>query len=96
MNALMSLQIVVAVEALRTLIAFERSVVLRVRLSLRVVAVHVLHVRCVSTVVCWHHRGWHTADQSELAVWVAYVGQYRPWQRILVRWTLVLVRVRVR
>jgi hypothetical protein len=84
MNTLMSLQIVVAVETLRTLIALERSVVLRVRLGLRMVAVHVLHVRCVSTVVCWHHRRRHATDQSELAIWVSYVGQYRSWQRILV------------
>ena len=84
MNALVSLQIVVTVEALRTLIALERPIVLRVWLSLRVVAVHVLHVRCVSTVVCWHHRGRHTAYQSELAVRVSNVGQYRTWQRVLV------------
>jgi hypothetical protein len=80
----MSLQVVVAVEALRTLVALERPVVLRVRLSLRVMAVHVLHVRCVSTVVCWHHRGRHTTDQSELTVWVSDVGQDRTWQRVLV------------
>jgi len=80
----MSLQVVIAVEALRALITLERSIVLRVWLSLRVMAIHVLHVRCVSTVICWHHRGRHTTDQSKLAVWVSYVGQYGPWQRILV------------
>jgi len=62
MNTLVSLQIVVAVEALWTLIALERPVVLRVWLSLRMMAVHVLHMRCVSTVICWHHRRRHTTD----------------------------------
>lgn len=79
MNALVSLQIVVAVKALGALIALERPVVLRVRLSLGVMAVHVLHVGCMSTVVCWHHRGRHTTDQSELAVRVSNIGQYWAW-----------------
>lgn len=92
MNALVPLEIVVAVEALRALIAFERSVVLRVWLSLGMVSIHMLHMRCVATVVCRHHRRRHATNQSKLAVRVADVGQDRSWQRVLVRGTLVCIR----
>lgn len=73
MNALVSFEVMVSVEALRALIALERSVVLRVGLSLRM-AVHVLHMCCVATVVGGHHRGRHASNKCELAVGVAYIG----------------------
>lgn len=75
----MSFQIVVTVEALRALITLERSIVLWIWLGLRVVAVHVLHVRCVPTIVCWHHGGWHAPNQSKLAVGVTNIGQDWAW-----------------
>ena len=84
MNALVSLQIVVTVEALRALITLERPIVLWIWLGLRVVAVHVLHVSCMPTVVCWHHRRRHAPDQSKLTVGVSDVGQDWTGQRVLV------------
>ena len=61
MNPLVALQIVVAVEALRALIAFERPII-RARLLVGRMAEEVRHSRCVSTVEARHHS-WVHPDQ---------------------------------
>lgn len=72
MYALVSLEVVIPIEALRTLVASEWSVVRRVRLCW-VMRVHLLH-RGVSTGV-WHCHAWsHAVHECKLATWVADVG----------------------
>ena len=73
MYPLMPLQIVIAVEALRTLVAPEWAIILWVRLWW--VAIHLVHLGCVATVVATHHAVLHAADQSKLSIRVADVGQ---------------------
>lgn len=80
MYPLVPLQVVVPIETLRTLIASERSVVLRV-LWLRM-AVHVLHVRCMTTVEAWHHAVRYTADQGKLATGIVNVRENGPRHRV--------------
>jgi len=82
-NALVSLQIMVAVETLRALIALERPVVLRIRLSLRMPVK--LHVRRVATIETWHHPTRHTANECHLTVWVADVAKNWAWHGVLKR-----------
>lgn len=69
MYALVTLQIVVSVEALRALVATERPVCLRVRLGY-VVAVKLLHGSVSAVVMHWHGVS-HAVDQSHRAVRVA-------------------------
>lgn len=66
MNPLVSLQIVVAVEALGALVALERSVI-RGLLLVRRVPHEMRHCRSMATVETWHHSWVHT-DQRQLAV----------------------------
>lgn len=73
-DALVTLQVVVAVEALWALIASERSVVLWAGL-LRVVTIHSVHVRGVSAVEGHHSRRHASSDKCELAAGVAHVGE---------------------
>lgn len=75
MNALVTLQVVIPVEALRALITAERSVGLRVGLLHVVVTVQLLHGG-VSTVVVHWHAVRHAVDKRELAVRVTNVGEY--------------------
>jgi hypothetical protein len=63
MYPLMSLQIVVTVEALWTLVALERAVIGRWLLVL-VWSEEMRHSSCVSTVESLHHSGMNAADQS--------------------------------
>ena len=60
MYPLMPFQVMVPVETLRTLVASEGAIVLRVR-GLRV-AVHLLHLGRVATVVALHHAMRHATD----------------------------------
>lgn len=78
----MPLQVVIAVEALRALVALERPVVLRVGLRLGM-AVELLHVRCVSAVECWDHLTRHASNECHLVVRVADVGQNRTGHGVL-------------
>lgn len=66
MYALMSLEIVIAVEALWALIASERSIVLR--LSLLRVSVQLLDLSCVTTVESGDHAVWHAANHLHVPV----------------------------
>lgn len=91
MDPLMPLEVMVAVEALRTLIAAERAVVLRARLR-RVVSVQLLHVRGVPAVEASGHHAVVHADHLEVAVGVVDVGEHWPGQRIGV-WSAVGLRV---
>jgi len=70
MDPFVSLEVVVAVEALWALITPERSIVLRARL-LRM-AVELLHLRCVSTIKT-HHAMWYSTDHLQVAVRIAYI-----------------------
>ena len=74
-DPLVSLQIVVAVEALRALIALEWPVG-RGRLLVRVVSHEVWHLSCVPTVESRHHARVHT-DQCKSTVWVLDIRIYR-------------------
>lgn len=69
MDPLVAFQVVVSVEALRALVAFEWTVVLR---CLRLVVVHVLQ-GAVATVEWWDHAG-HPVDHGHLAVGLMDVG----------------------
>ena len=88
-NALVSLQIMIAVEALRALIALERPVILRTGLNLRVSVK--LQVRSVATIETWHHSTRHTPNECHLTVWVADVAKNWTWHGVLKR-TLMRVR----
>jgi hypothetical protein len=73
MYPLMPLQIVVPVEALRTLVALERAVVGSRLLVLRV-AHEMRHSGRMARVEAWDH-GWVASDQGKAAVWVLDVGE---------------------
>lgn len=73
-DPLMSLQIVVSVEALRALVAFEWSVG-RSWLLVMVVTHEVGHLSCMSTVEARHHPRMY-ADQGKPTVRVLDVGEY--------------------
>lgn len=75
MDTLVALQIMVAVEALRALVAAERSVGLRIGLR-HVVAVKLLH-GCMSAVVVHRHAVRHAVDKRKSTVGVANVGEDR-------------------
>lgn len=76
MDALVSLKVVISIEALRTLIASEWPVILRIW-WLRV-TVHGGHVRSMAAVEGWHHaRRYGTAHQRELSIGVVHVGENR-------------------
>ena len=74
MDPFMSFQVVVSVEALRTLIALERPVVV-VRL-LRI-PIHLLHVCGMATIESWHHTAWEASNECQLTSWTVYVGHCR-------------------
>ena len=71
MYPLVSLEVVVAVETLWTLIAPERPIILRA--GLLWMAVELLHLSCVSTVEAWHHAMRHSSDHLQMAVWITYI-----------------------
>ena len=91
-NPLVSLQVVVAVEALRALVALEWSVG-RGRLLMRVVPHEVRHLSCMSTVEAGHHARMHT-NQSKPAIWVLNVREHWRRSRCICRgwWSLVVRR----
>jgi hypothetical protein len=75
MNALMALQVVVTIEALRALVAFEWSIVLRRLLRcLRRLAVHLVEVCSVTAVITMHHTVGEATDQHWLSIRVVDVG----------------------
>ena len=88
MNPLMTLQVVISIEALRALVTLERTVV-RGLLLLRMVSIHMLHASGVSTVETRHHPMRHSAHQSQLSVRIVDVRQYRSWKRITAKRTLI-------
>ena len=88
-NALMAFEIVVSVETLRTLIATEGTVGLRILLW-HVVAVHLLH-GSVSTVVVHWHTVRHAVHKRKLAVGIADVGKHGSKRRIGERGAMLLV-----
>lgn len=79
MDALVSLQIVVAVEALRALITTEGPVGLGVGLC---DSVSVDSHRCVPTRIVHWHAVRHAVDEGELAIGVCHVGEDRAKWRI--------------
>ena len=93
-DALVTLEIVVSVEALRALVASEWSVGLRVVLGHRV-SVQLLHGCMAAVVVHRHAMVRHAIDKRELPVRVTNVGKHRPKQRVCERGAL-LVRWRLR
>ena len=74
MYPLMSLQIVVPVEALGALITLERSICCGLLLMSGVVAMteEMGDIRSMSTVE-WLHHLWDSTDQSHLTIWIANV-----------------------
>jgi hypothetical protein len=92
-DALVTLEIVVSVEALRALVASERSVGLRVVLW-HGVAVQLLH-SCMSAVVLHRHAMMrHAVDKRHVPVRITNVGKHRSKQWVLERRAL-LVRLRL-
>ena len=85
-NSLVSLQIMIPVEALWALIASKGSVVLGI-LLLWVVAVYLMHLGCcMATVEAWHDAVWHAAsNQRELSIRVGNVGKHWLVHRVAVR-----------
>ena len=72
MYPLMSLQIVIAIEALRTLVASERSIVLRA--CLLWMTIHVLPIRrSVSTIETRHDTVRQPTDHLKLPVRIAHI-----------------------
>ncbi len=81
MNSLVSLQVVVPVEALGALVASEGSVVLRVWLRM---SIHVVHLCGVAAVEVWDHTSWYSAhgmtgedcctSHAGVAVWSILLG----------------------
>ena len=74
---LVSLQVMISVEALRTLIAFERTFIMR---CLRWCTIHLLHLGRMATVEPRDYPGhatiWH-ADHGHLTVRVVHIGHDR-------------------
>jgi hypothetical protein len=75
MYPLVSLQVVVPIEALGTLVALEWSVI-GGWLLVRRMAKEVRHCRRVSTVEAWHHTRMY-AYKGKLAVWILNVREHR-------------------
>ena len=77
MYPLMPLQVVISIEALRTLITPEWPVVCWT-LLLRV-TVHLLHVCNVATVhAAGHHTVWQSTNHLKLTTRIVNVGKYWP------------------
>lgn len=86
----MPLQVMVAVEALWALIAFERPVVGRGLLMLRVTH-EMRHSGCMTTVESRHH-GWMATNQGKSAIGVLNVGKDRGLAAgVLERWSLLVL-----
>ena len=94
MYPLMSFKIMVAVEALRALVASERPVVLRT--GLLWVTVELLDMCSMPTIEALHHTVWHTAYHLKLAIWVAHIGKNRTRKWISIRSGVRLLRVCLR
>lgn len=77
MNTLMSFQIVIAIEALRTLVAFEGPFVGRAHLLL-LVTIELLKVCGMATVVAVHHARMHAAHKGKVATRVVDIREYWP------------------
>jgi hypothetical protein len=91
MDPLVALQIVIAVEALRALVALERPVI-GSRLLVRRMPHKVRHGCRVPTVEARHHPRVNT-NQSQPTVRVLNVGEDRCWARSVGRsWSLIRVR----
>jgi hypothetical protein len=90
MDPLMPLQVMVAVEALWALIAFERPVVGSGLLVLRVTH-EMRHSGCMTTVKSRHH-GWMATNQGKSAIGVLNVGKDRGLAAgVLERWSLLVL-----
>lgn len=85
----MAFEIVISVETLRTLVATERTICLRVWLW-HVVTVHRLH-GSVSTVIVHWHAVRHPIHKRKLAVGVTNVGKHRSKRRVGERGAMLLV-----
>ena len=77
----MSLQIVIAIEALRTLVAPERAIVLGARLLI-VVSIHLLHVRRVAAVEARTHAVVHAAHHLHVTIGVVDIGENSSGERV--------------
>ena len=77
MNALMAFEIMIPVEALRTLVAPKWTIVLW-RLLLPLAVVH-LHLCSMATVEVRHHIGRYPADHLKLTAWIIDVAEHRAW-----------------
>jgi hypothetical protein len=75
MNPLMSLQIMISIETLRALVAFEGPIVgcWLMMLQQLIVIVHVLGISSISAVELWHQSMLHRANHRHLASWTMHV-----------------------
>jgi hypothetical protein len=90
MDPLMPLQIVVSVEALRTLIALERPVI-GSRLLVLWMAHEMRHCCCVTAVETGHHR-WVSSDEGESTAGVLDIGEDGGLAaRVLQGWSLLVL-----
>lgn len=83
MDALVPFKIMVAVEALRTLVAFEWSIVRGCRLAVtgvvrRVPSVHVLHTSQMTAGEIRHKPRWHVAHHRHMPTGIVKVCHNRP------------------
>ena len=81
-NALMSFEIVISVERLRTLITLERAIIWRRRLAVslmmrRMTAIHMLHACEVTAGEPRHHAGSHVTHKRHLSIRIMYVRHDR-------------------
>lgn len=77
MDALMTLQVVVAVETLWALVTLEGTIVVRSLVSLvRVVVVHRLHIGCVTTVEAYQSLR-QASHQHRRTTWIIEIREHR-------------------
>ena len=74
MYPLMPFQIVISVETLRTLIAFERTLIV---IRLLLVPIQLLHMRGMSTIESRHHTAREASYECQLTSWAMHIGHCR-------------------
>lgn len=81
MDLLVSLQVVVSVEARQTFLAFERTVIMCTRYAMswrrRVSTMHLLNAGNVATVKSRDHRRLHAAHHGHLVIWAMDIRHNR-------------------
>lgn len=89
---LVPLKVVVAVEALGALVAFERTIVVRLLLWRMVCTVHMLEACSMSTVEARHQAMRHATNQLKTATGVVDIRKNGARQWVALERSLVMVR----